>query len=137
MRIEFNGTGRRGTGLHSSERPVGGAGGRAWGLAGRTRSKLARVGCHRGLAEVAVLGLILNRLVDLATVDGHILWGFDAQSHLVTADLDHSDRDVIVDDDALVLLAGENQHRRSPLKVIPAGRSHTEWVDDCDGPGPR
>src|SRR5262249_55289121 len=43
------------------------------------------------------------------------------EAHLVAADFDHGHRDVIIDDDALVLLAGQNQHRRSSLRPISGG----------------
>src|SRR5438270_859698 len=68
----------------------------------------------------------VDRLVHLAAVHGHLLRRFDPQPDLVPADLDHRDRDVVVDDDALVLLAGENQHRRSPLSSC-SSRGGRSW----------
>ena len=66
-------------------------------------------------------GLVLNGLVDLTAMDGDMLGRFDAETNLVSANLDHGHRDVVVDDDALVLLAGENQHCRSSLVLIAFG----------------
>ena len=51
-----------------------------------------------------------NRVVDLSPMDRNFLRGFDAQSHFVTTDLDHHDRDVVVDDNAFVFFSRENQH---------------------------
>ena len=42
-------------------------------------------------------------IVDLATVYRHFLGSFNSQTHLVTANFNDNNRDVIVDDDALVL----------------------------------
>src|SRR5512135_333258 len=69
-------------------------------------------------------GLVLNGLVDLAAMHGDIFGGLDAKTDLVTTDLDDSHRDAIVDYDALVLLAGENQHRRSSLMHFAPGADH-------------
>src|ERR1700728_2315299 len=55
-------------------------------------------------------GLILNGLVDFTTMDGDMLGRLDTETDLVSTDLDHSHRDVVIDNDALVLFAGENQH---------------------------
>src|SRR5262249_45070378 len=59
--------------------------------------------------------LVLNRLIHLATMHRDVFRSLDPQAHLVATDFDDGHRDVVVDDDALVLLAGENQHRRSSL----------------------
>src|SRR5437879_2871406 len=75
-------------------------------------------------ARIRNPGLVLNGLVDLPAMHGHILGSFDAQAHLVTTDFDHGHRDIVVDDNALVLLAGENQHRRSSLGPIALGAYH-------------
>src|SRR4051794_33991507 len=65
--------------------------------------------------------LVLNRFVHFTTMNGNILGSFDAKSDLVTANLNDGHRDVVVDNDAFVLLAGENQHRRSSLVPIALG----------------
>src|SRR5262249_16681113 len=46
----------------------------------------------------------------------------DAEAHLVAADLDHRDHDVVVDDDALVFFPGQYQHRRLSFSQ-PGGRT--------------
>jgi hypothetical protein len=50
----------------------------------------------------------VDGLVDLLTVDLYSLGVDDAQAHLVTLDLDYGDGDSAVDDDAFVLLAGND-----------------------------
>ena len=66
-------------------------------------------------------GLILNGLVDFTTMDGDMLGRFDSEANLVSTNLDHGHRDIVVDDDALVLFAGENQHNISSLVLIAFG----------------
>jgi hypothetical protein len=44
-----------------------------------------------------------NGLVDFITMDGHFLRGLDPQAYLIAADFHDDDRNVIIDDDALVL----------------------------------
>jgi hypothetical protein len=41
-----------------------------------------------------------------APVDRHFLWGLDPKADLVPSDLHNHDRNVIVDDNTLVLLSG-------------------------------
>ena len=48
----------------------------------------------------------MNRIEHFAPVDRHFLRGLDPQADLVPSDLDDHDRNVIVDDNTLVLLAG-------------------------------
>ena len=61
--------------------------------------------------NVSLLNLFpLNGVVDFLAVDGNLFRRLDAQTHLVTADFDHHDGDVITDDDLFVLLAAEYQH---------------------------
>src|SRR5687767_4539856 len=65
-----------------------------------------------------VLGLDLRRrtvlapdgVVDLLAVDADLLRGVDPQTHLVAADVDHGDLDVVADHDRLVSLTGQHQH---------------------------
>ena len=49
-------------------------------------------------------------IVHLAAVNRNFSRCLDPQTHLVTADFHHGDHDVLVDHDALVPLAGQNQH---------------------------
>jgi len=74
--------------------------------------------------------LTVDRLVDFSTMNAHIFWSFDPESYLITTNLDHRDRDVVVDDDTLVLLSGENQHRRSPQSQASLARpvSHGRYI---------
>jgi len=46
-----------------------------------------------------------DRIVNFTSVNGHLFWGFHTQSNFIASDFNNNDRDVIVDDDALVLLA--------------------------------
>src|SRR5438552_12385443 len=55
----------------------------------------------------------MERVVDLLAMHRHIARRHDAQAHLVVADVDHGDRDVVVDDDGFVLLARHDQHGES------------------------
>ena len=66
-------------------------------------------------------GLILNGLVDFTTMNGDVLGRLDTETDLVSTDLDHGHRDVVIDNDALVLFAGENQHNISSLVLIAIG----------------
>ena len=66
-------------------------------------------------------GLILDGLVDFTTMDGDVLGRLDTETDLVSTDLDHGHRDIVIDDDALVLFAGENQHNISSLVLIAIG----------------
>src|SRR5439155_23582744 len=59
---------------------------------------------------------VLDGLVDLAAMDRDLFGRIDPQADLVAADLHHGHRDVIVDDDAFVLLPRENQHRLASLQ---------------------
>src|SRR5580700_4630462 len=49
-------------------------------------------------------------VVNFLAMDGDLFRRLDAQTHLVTADFDHHDGDVITDDDLFVLLAAQYQH---------------------------
>src|ERR1044072_3250570 len=48
-------------------------------------------------------------------MDGDLFGGLYAQSHFVAADFDDDNRDVVVDDDAFVLLPRQHQHNDSPF----------------------
>jgi hypothetical protein len=65
--------------------------------------------------------LVLDRLINLTTMNSDMLRGFNAQAYLVTANLYHGHRDIVVDDDALVFFSGENQHCRPSLVPVEPG----------------
>ena len=52
----------------------------------------------------------MNGGVHFAAMNGDLLGSLNPQTHLVTADFDDRDHDVLVDDDALVFFARQNQH---------------------------
>ena len=59
-----------------------------------------RTGAGTGLTIVA-----LDGIVDLAAMHGHFLRSFHSQAHLIAANFDNDDGNVVVDHDAFVLLA--------------------------------
>ena len=62
---------------------------------------------RRGLAGRSALHLVpLDRVVNLAAMDGNFLRRFNAQPHFVAANLHDDDRDIVVDHDAFILLPG-------------------------------
>jgi|SRR5579862_1804921 len=65
----------------------------------------------------------VNGSVDFASMNGDFFRGFDAQAHLVTADLDNRDHDVLVDHNAFIFLARKNQHC-TQLSQGVAGLAH-------------
>ena len=52
----------------------------------------------------------MNRIEYLTPMDGHLLGRLDAKANLVTPNLDDDNCNVVVDNDALVLFPGQNQH---------------------------
>src|SRR5208337_3251561 len=88
----------------------------------------SNIRCWNLGSRIERASLVLNGFVDLAAMDCDILGGLDAKTNLVTPDLDHGHRDVVVDNDAFVLLAGENQHRRSSLMLV-ARRAYHPRID--------
>jgi hypothetical protein len=72
--------------------------------------RLNEVRCEaeRGYYNSVLLGLLrfLDRLVDLPAMNRHLFGRFNAQSNLAATYFDDGDDDVLVDDDALVLLSG-------------------------------
>ena len=67
-----------------------------------------------GAARIRLAGLVAtdlltaaNRLVDLVSMDRYFLGSIHAQSHLVTPNLNHDNRNIVIDDNALVLLSRE------------------------------
>ena len=79
-------------------------------------------------------GLVLDGLVNFTTMDGDMLGRLDTETDLVSTDLDHGHRDVVIDNDALVLFAGENQHNYSSLVLIAFGADRfVLWAEI--GPG--
>lgn len=59
----------------------------------------------------------LNSLINLLTVDWGITFGVDADSHLVTANSQYGDLDVIADADGFANAAGEYEHCSDPFGV--------------------
>ncbi len=49
----------------------------------------------------------LNRIVNFSSMDGNFTWSFNAKPYFVATNFHNDDSDVVVDDDALVFLAGE------------------------------
>jgi hypothetical protein len=54
-----------------------------------------------------------DRLEDFPAMDRHFFGGLHTEANLVPTDLHHNDRDVVVDDDALVLLPRQDKHESS------------------------
>jgi hypothetical protein len=47
-------------------------------------------------------------------MNGNFLWSFDSQSNLISADVNHRDDNVVVDDDCFVYLPGQDKHGFAP-----------------------
>ena len=94
---------------------------RSGAILGMESRSMSGFGANSVGIRIESSGLILDGLVDLTTMDGDMLGRLDPEANLVAANLDHGHRDIVVDDDALVLLAGENQHRCSSLVLIAFG----------------
>ena len=60
----------------------------------------------------------LDGLIHLSAMNRNFLRRLNAQADLVPTDFDHHDGYVVVDDDALVLLSGQNQHGAIPLQCV-------------------
>ena len=58
---------------------------------------LGRLDDDRGVGRVRGGGLAVDGVEDLLAVDGDFLGSDDPQPHLVAADLNYRDRDVVVD----------------------------------------
>src|ERR1700678_1850774 len=56
----------------------------------------------------------LNDLINFLPVHRNLGGGFDAQPDFIAADIDDRNDNIVADDDALVALAGQNKHRRTP-----------------------
>jgi hypothetical protein len=54
-----------------------------------------------------------DRLKDFPAMDRHFFGGLHTEANLVPTDLHHNDGDVVVDDDALVLLPRQDKHESS------------------------
>ena len=78
-----------------------------------------------GFCRPRLSGLFVaaNGVVDLATMHGHFFRGFDPKSHLVTANLNHYDRNVIIDDNTFVLLPREHKHGSPSFPELPSAAS--------------
>ena len=66
------------------------------------------LGLFLGRLRVIPLSASLDRVVNFTTMYRHLARCLDAQTYLVTTNLNHDDRDFIVDDDALVLFSRQN-----------------------------
>src|SRR5450830_1767967 len=74
----------------------------------------------------------LDALIDLLAVHLHGLRRSDSQAHLLAADAEHGDADVVVDADGFVCLSRKDQHGQTPFsgKPIP-GRVF--WLSQING----
>ena len=66
------------------------------------------VGCEAAKLFSLLLGLLrlLDRVVDLPAMNRHLFGRFNAKPNLAATYFNYGDDDVLVDDDALVLLSG-------------------------------
>ncbi len=78
--------------------------GRSFGGKERKISDLARSVVRS--SRIARSFRTLYCVVDFPAVDRDVLRSVESEPYVVTSDIDHRDDDVIVDDDALVLLPG-------------------------------
>jgi hypothetical protein len=63
-------------------------------------------------------------------VNGDFLWSFNAQSDLVTTNVDNRNYDVVANDDALISLSGQNQHLQDSFsRVGTASNLQTNRVE--------
>src|SRR3954463_15073890 len=60
-----------------------------------------------------------NGVVDFFAMDADLFGGIDPQTHLVAADINHGNFDVVSDHDRLVALTGQHQHTGSFLGKGP------------------
>src|SRR3954468_5225951 len=60
-----------------------------------------------------------NGVVNFFAMDADLFWGIDPQTHLVAADINHGNLDVVADHDRLVALTGQHQHTGSFLGKGP------------------
>jgi hypothetical protein len=58
------------------------------------------------------VGLAVDRVVYLLTMDGDFLGCHDTEPNLVPPDFDHRDGDVVIDYNALIFFSGQYKHRR-------------------------
>jgi len=61
-----------------------------------------------------LLILAADGFIDFSPVNGDVLGSFDAQLHLVAADIDDRYDHIVADDDAFIPSSRENQHGRRP-----------------------
>jgi len=66
---------------------------------------------HRSAGLTSATVLTLNRFIHLAAMHWHFLGSVDPKAHLVTADVNNRDYNIVADDDALIALSRQNQHR--------------------------
>src|SRR4051812_3061739 len=60
-----------------------------------------------------------NGIINFLAMDADLFGGIDPQTHLVAADINHGDLDVVSDHDRLVALTGQHQHTGSFLGKGP------------------
>src|SRR3972149_4180439 len=70
------------------------------------------------------LPIAVDRIEHFAPMHWHFLRGLDPQADLVTSNLHNHYRNVIVDNNTLVLLTTQNQHCK-PLYLLSATRQST------------
>jgi hypothetical protein len=96
-------------GTEKGEQPRGGEALWAHCPAGKTELCVTAAVGRIGLAGCLVAGnyfVAVNRIEHFAPVDRHFLRGLNPEANLVSSDLDDDDRNVIIDDNTLVLLTG-------------------------------
>jgi hypothetical protein len=64
----------------------------------------------------------VDRSVHFTAMNGDLFRGFDAQAHLITADFHNRDHNVLIDDDAFIFLARQNQHSTQLSKGVAGVR---------------
>ena len=61
-------------------------------------------------SRILLLLSLLDRLVDFSAMHRHFLGGIDPKAHFVTPYFDHRDDDIVIDDNAFVLLPRQDEH---------------------------
>src|SRR5262245_49745503 len=70
---------------------------------GQLIGEIRAVVVHNAVRRIRLLLVAANRLVDLITMHRYFLRSFHSEAYLVAADFYHDDRNIIIDNDALVL----------------------------------
>jgi len=69
----------------------------------------------RGSFGLASRNIAPNGVVNLAPVHRNFLGRLNSEADFVATDFHHNDRNVIINDNALVLLSGKDQHINPPM----------------------